>query len=375
MKKHLTLAVSICCLTTWAFAQQNPLDVTDQTIKIGAFKEEELLFGFAEGDKVMFSFEEVNKKDLKEVEILEYPSNSKFSDYKTNKAEKTFSVSKQGVYVFRFKNSALGGRVCKIRIMRVPASDITKNFNSTVTWVVRQDTTWNTFTKDVVIGYDTINVSRTQKELVRVDTVITQLFDKMLRVHSATAFGKSQYTTIQVDLPKNEYYPNVFDPYRTKEVLAWSYWMGVGQKSDEEYEKANKKLASGVKVLGALTGYGALAMLAATGISVFGTPNVGDNVSYKFFGILNGNEIVIDYGNVVSASARNERIKQGSFNLELFNDNVADGIDVNVKMVALVLNKTWENKSYTEQRITPKYEKQLFREPLVNTNKVAVAGL
>ena len=78
-------------------------------IKRSRFKEEELMFGFAQGDKIVFSFQETGKKELKEVEILEYPRNSKFSDFKTTKSEKTISVTKKGVYVFRFKNAALSG--------------------------------------------------------------------------------------------------------------------------------------------------------------------------------------------------------------------------------------------------------------------------
>ena len=51
---------------------------------------------------------EASGKELKEIEITEYPDNPKFSDFKTSKIEnKTISVLKQSVYVFRFKNSAL----------------------------------------------------------------------------------------------------------------------------------------------------------------------------------------------------------------------------------------------------------------------------
>jgi hypothetical protein len=340
MKITFTLLLASLFIAVTSTHVQESIDVTEQTIKIGGFKEEELLFGFATGDKIIFSFEEINKKELKEVEILEYPGNSKFSDYKTKKVEKTFAVSKQGVYVFRFKNSALGGRICRIKIQRVPATPATAHFNSTVTWVNKQDTTWNTYTKDVVVGYDSVYVQKTKKVLVRTDTVVTALFDKVLRVHSETAIGKTQYTYVTVELPANTALPSQFNPYRSTEVIAWSYWLGVGQKSKEEYDRANNRLASGVKVLGALSGYGALAMLAATGISMFGTPAVGDNVRYRFYGIVNGKEINIDYGNVISASARNEKITQGSFAIELYNDNFRDGIDVNLKIVALQVGKT-----------------------------------
>jgi hypothetical protein len=142
--KTITLLFSIIFLA-WQANAQEAIDVTDQTLKIGGLKEEELYFGFAAGDKIIFNFKEVNNKELKELEITEYPLSSKFSDFRTARVEnKTIAVNKEGVYVFRFKNGAITGRVCKIQIQRVPAGAETKNFNTSVTWINKQDTTWNT---------------------------------------------------------------------------------------------------------------------------------------------------------------------------------------------------------------------------------------
>lgn len=285
MREKILIFFGLILTTMSAFGQQI-IDVTDQTIRLGGNTEEELYYAFAEDDKIIFSFEEAGNKDLKEVEIVEYPNNSRFSDYKTKKIDsKTITVNKTGVYVFRFKNYAITGRICKIKIQRIPVSDATKNFNTTVTWVEKQDTTWNTYTRDIIIGYDTTYIQKTRKELLIVDTTITPLFDKTLRVHSETAIGKSQYTYANVELPKNTYFPNKINPYKSTEIICWSYWIGVGQKSAEEYEKTNKNLYAGINAIGALTGYGALATLATTGISLFGSTNVGENVRYKFYGI------------------------------------------------------------------------------------------
>jgi hypothetical protein len=218
------------------------------------------------------------------------------------------------------------------------------------------------------IRYET----KIKKELVKVDTLITALFDKSLRVHSETAIGKTQYTYATVELPTNTYFPNQLNPYKTTEVISWSYWLGVGQKSAEDYDLANKNLALGIKTIGTLTGYGALATLAATGVSMFLNTNVGDNVNFKFYGSQNGQEIIIDYGNVISASGRNDKITQGSFSVQLFNDNFRDGIDVNLKMIAMQIQKTWQDKEYQEKIEIPKIEKQIIKEPIVTTLKVPV---
>jgi hypothetical protein len=375
MKNFYPLLLFIQLIGSINANSQIPIDVVESTIKVNGFGEEVLYYGFAEGDQIIFNFEVVKGKDLKELEIVEYPSNSKFADFKSKKIEnKIIHVIKQSVFLFRFKNSAIGGKVCKLKIQRIPASDASKNFNPSVSWVTKQDTTWNTFTKDVVIGYDTLRLQKTKKELVSIDTIYVPLFDKVIRVHSLLG-PSTQHSYATVELPKNTYEPNFFAPYKSSEVIAWSYWLGVGQKAKEEYEKANKNLATGIKIVGTLTGYGALATLLSTGVSLFGTPSVGNNVHYRFYGLQNGQEITIDYGNVVAASARNEKIRQGGFNIELYNDNVREGIDVTVKMLVMQVSKTWKDIPFTELNVTPRYEKQLFKEPIVSTRKLPVTGI
>ncbi|MBD3723595.1 MAG: hypothetical protein IE891_02120 [Flavobacteriaceae bacterium] len=94
---------------------------------------------------------------------------------------------------------------------------------------------------------------------------------------------------------------------------------------------------------------------------MFTNTNIGENVTFKFYGIQNGKEIIIDYGNVISASGRNDKITQGSFSVQLFNDNFKDGIDVNLKMIAMQIQKTWQDKQYQEKIEIPKIEKQTFK--------------
>lgn len=368
----ITLCLFLIFITFNTYSQ-DLIDVCEKTIKVTALSEEVFYYGFAEGDKIVFNLEEANGKEVKEVEILEYPQNSKFSDYKTKKIDnKQIEVNKKNVYKFRIYNSSLGGRICKIKIKRIPLNEKTKNFNTTVNWIEKQETTYNTYTKDVTIGYETKYETKVKKELVKIDTLLTQLFDKNLRVHSEMASGKTQYTYATVELPINSYLPNELNPYQTTEVVSWSYWLGVGQKSKEDYDNANNKFTSGISTLGALSGYSALASLAVTGISMFKNTNIGDNINFKFYGLQNGKEIVIDYGNVISASGRNDKITQGSFSVQLFNDNIMDGIDVNLKMVVMQIRKTWQDKQYQEKIEIPKIEKQIFKEPVVSNISVPV---
>ena len=114
----------VLLITLHSFGQIQPVDVADLTLKVGGVETEVLYYGFAAGDKIVFNFEELKGKPLKEIEIVELPGNSKFSDFKsTEVVGKTIQVYKTAVYKFRFKNSAMGARICKVNIQRIPKSE------------------------------------------------------------------------------------------------------------------------------------------------------------------------------------------------------------------------------------------------------------
>ena len=87
---------------------QKPVDVAESSVKVGIKGEEMVYYGFAEGDQLIFSFEETGGKEMKEIEIVEMPSSSKFLEFKTSKIEnKTINIARTGIYKFRFANAAL----------------------------------------------------------------------------------------------------------------------------------------------------------------------------------------------------------------------------------------------------------------------------
>lgn len=126
MHKLTILIITVGLFSTKLFGQ-TIIDITENALKVGGLGEEVFYYGFTEGDQLIFNFQELNGKELKEVEIVELPSSSKFMDYKTSRIEnKVLNVTRTGIYKFRFSNSALGGRICKVKIQRIPASDATK---------------------------------------------------------------------------------------------------------------------------------------------------------------------------------------------------------------------------------------------------------
>jgi len=80
MRQTLIILTTIFGLTTLVTFGQAPIDIAESNLKIGGLVEEVFYYGFTEGDQLVFNFEVVNGKELKEVEIIELPSSSKFMD-------------------------------------------------------------------------------------------------------------------------------------------------------------------------------------------------------------------------------------------------------------------------------------------------------
>lgn len=375
--KKFTVIFSLIFSSFSGIYSQNLIDVTDQTIKIGSMKEEKLLFGFAEGDQIIFNFQEVDGKELKEIEILEYPDYSRFADFKTNRIDnKNISVAKQGVYVFRFKNSAVSGRICKIKIQRIPLSDKTVNFNSAIKWETKQETTYNTYVKDVLVGYDTTYIQKSKKELVKTEFSDDMIVDKTERVHSLNNLDYKNYKTVRVPLPQNEY-----STYKTKTIVAWAYWVGVGKEASESWTR-NVKVLGGVASTVAGILISPLAKYAVGIATNLATPSMGEDVAYWFIPDYRNEQLFMtnqsftqfDMGKGVAAFGKNSSRTQGEFYIGLLNDNQIIGIDVNVKITVIWETKFYEDKNYTEMVVKPRYEKKQFSDPIITTTTVPVTG-
>ncbi|HYG53203.1 MAG TPA: hypothetical protein VD905_20025 [Flavobacteriales bacterium] len=63
---------------------------------------------------------------------------------------------------------------------------------------------------------------------------------------------------------------------------------------------------------------------------------------------------------------------QGKFYILLHNDNNVVGINVGIKVIAIVETNVYENKNYIETKINPVKEKKIFKEPSIFLKKVLV---
>jgi hypothetical protein len=371
MKKYLFTLLALYS----SVYSQTTVDVSENTLKIPAFGEEIFYYGFAEGDQLIFNFQEVDNKELKEVEIIEYPSSSKFMDYKTKKIEnKTLNILRTGIYAFRLSNSAITGRVCKIKIQRIPSSDKTKFFNTSVKWVDKPDTTWNVYQKDILIGYDTLLIPKTKKEILKTEQYEELIMEKNQRVHSSGSSNGNK-SSIFFTLPSNS-----FNELSNKKVVSWAYWVGVGEEANAAWRQNSQLMAGLVK---GVAGYAMspLGGLLVGKITELALPKIGEDVSYGVVNAENQNLFQVgaaykgyDFGKGVAGYRKftQDYLLQGPWYIVLLNDNMVTPIDVNVKVIALIEKNTYQYISYTEQKITPKYEKRTFRDPIVKMNKVPV---
>ncbi|KIX21857.1 hypothetical protein SY27_04015 [Flavobacterium sp. 316] len=373
MKIKLFFIINL--LTINLILSQTLINITEQTIKIKALSEEILYFGFEEGDQIIFNVSEINGKEVKEVEIVEFPSSSKFSDFKTSKIEnKTINVNSKGVYKFRFYNSSLGGRICKIKIQRIPTNESLKDFNTNVKWVTEQDTTWNSYTKDVIVRYDTLKIKKTRKVIESEEKTEEMIFDKSQRVHSKTNSNGNK-TSLFFVLPQNR-----VSEYETKRVVAWAYWIGVGEESNKAWQQ-NRKLIVGAVQTGSKLTFSPLGALAVGTVTNLVLPTIGHDVSYGIVDEVNKNLFFsgaqykgYDFGKGIAGYKKFDNIgmMQGVYHIVLYNDNDFQGIDVNIKVSTVIEHVKYRDEEFIDLQVNPVYEKQIFNEPIITTRKFPV---
>ncbi len=365
----------------WLLIIANPLKgqerilVAEGTIKISALSEESLYYGFAPGDKVIFNLKVDKRKELKEFEIMEYPFSSRLKDFKTSSIQnKTLSTVKETIFKFRFYNGRLGKRVCSYTIYRIPASDEFKDFNTTVSWITKTDTVWKTFTKNVVVGYDTTLFKQVKKVEVKRTKEEVLLTDKIERVHSTTNSNGNK-TWIHFTLPNSKREEN-----KTSQIIAWAYWVGVGEEANTAWAENSKGIKDIVNVTATAftTPLGALAIGAITDLVM---PKMGEDVYYALTDLqsknlfMAGNSFyVIDKGKGVAGYKRmlDPDLCKGTYFLCFSNDNIMQGVDVNIKVVAIKETIIYEDREEIISKVTPRNEKQIFSEPEITSQLIPI---
>lgn len=341
MKTIISFTIALTFLLSFRVPDQTSIDVADNTLKISGLGEEIFYYGFAEGDQIIFSFEEINGKELKEIEIIEMPSSSKFMDFKTSKIEnKTILVNRTGIYKFRFSNGAISGRICKIKIKRIPSMEATKGFNTSVYWRTLYDTTYTAVQ---------------ERYLISSDTSAPNIVDQIAKVSSQNALnGNSNKNVVDFTLPDG--------------TISWSYYIGVGTEGKKEYDRAREQfISSAAGIAIKIPGYGTMAALALYGVNYFAKVGGADNVKYYFLNDWNSvtafkaSQTFMQYkqGDVINDAFQMKSPRSGKVYLGLYNDNIMDPIDVLVKVTAIVVTKQWGMRTIQKMHVASRQEPYL----------------
>jgi hypothetical protein len=334
--KIIALALLLCgSITTYS---QESVDLIESTLKLGITEEKEFYFGFAEGDQIVLNLEVLKGKSIGEVEVAEYPSFTKFTDYETSGiTNKKLPVSKDGIYKFRIKNKGLSGKICKIHIQRIPLNEHTKNFNSEVYWRTLYDTTY---------------YSKNENYLIRRDTSIVNIMDQTAKVHSNGNLNGNK-TTLNFNLPPN--------------TKAWSYYIGVNQEGQQAYQDAVNDLTRLARpIVNRLTGYNPLAALA------LGLPNYlvqaqsGEDIDYciltdENLKLQNSGQqyYYLKRGKIINGFSRMDNGIKDNLQICLINDNAVTGVTVSVKVTAIVVTEKWGNRTVQVPRVSEHREAYL----------------
>ena len=299
---------------------QSAIIVAENTFKVAAFKEEVFYYGFAEGDQMIFNFDETSGKELKEIEISEMPLSQKFMDFKSSSIQnKILLINRTGIYKFRFSNNSVTSRICKILIQRIPKNEATKNFNTAVFWLKTNDTSYVTSYEKYLIGFD---------------TTLYNLSDQVSKVHSKGNLNGNK-TTFNFTLPEN--------------TVAWSYYIGVNQAGQKAYQAAAKLLATKAgPIISKIPGYGPAAALALGGISYLTLIQSGEDIDYYLVSGNNRNLFLtnkafkyIKKGKVINDFSQMLTPLKGSYHICLLNDNAITGVTVAVKITAITVTQQW----------------------------------
>lgn len=308
---------------------QAPVTVSEATVKLGIMSEEILYFGFAKGDQMIFSFDMVSGKDIKELEITEMPSSSRLLEIKPGKIiNRIIQVKQTGIFKFRFTSSSVLPRSFTYKIQRIPAGPETQNFNSTVYTETR---------------YDTSYINEIENYIVK-DTVINVFRDRGFMIHQASS-GNNR-VSFNFILPGN--------------CIAWSYYISSGTEAAVIFEETNKSYitGSGDPFL-KFPHYNILAALALNQQVSIPEPEKGKMITYWLMDEPNatlfdkGEQFsFLKFGKVTSDYFRMEPSKEALF-FGIENTDPDEQVNVTVKITTILINESLKSRQYQKMVLNP----------------------
>lgn len=326
MKKEILTAV-LCIIGLFSVRAGDTVLVGNNTIKVPALGQFKQYYAFNEGDVVLFSMEEKNGKEVSELEILEYPSSSISMEYKTKKVEnKQLLINHKAIYIFLFKNTAISPRIINFTIKRIPINEEFKQFNSTVYFKTIYDTTY----QDIEEEY-----------LFKTDTIVSERLSTNTQISSKNALnGNANYVKTSFQLPPN--------------TIAWSYYISTSKEAQKTFEKDREAFTNQTKTaLSGMIGMDPMGALALGGISYFTKLQGEDNVAYQFTRRATQTTPALTFKTGDTKFETNHQLSplQGTIDVLLTNDNIAEPISVTFKVSAVSINKIYNKRIVKKMNI------------------------
>lgn len=324
------LLVFLGCLSLGISFGSEPVVVTERAIRVVSLGREEMYFGFAKGDEIVLSLHTNKQKLLGQIELKKYNGNVLYSDLKVSSiSEKSIKIPNTGIYKLSLDNSSLGKRICDLMIKRIPESEKTQAFNTTVHWKDIQDTSY----------YEV-----PEWALISSDTTFNMITDRIEKVHSSLNLNGNK-NTFGFTLPEN--------------CVAWSYYIGVDQAGQGAYEDATRELAEhSSPILSQIPGYGPLGALALGAVSYLTILQRGEDIDFWILDqenmshYQNGNQSYsLKNGKVINAFSKMLSPLSGTLYFCLRNDNAIDGVSVSVKVTAVCVKENWGFRKVKKYRV------------------------
>ncbi len=312
-------------------------------------------YTFAAGDKVKIKARESKRKKF-DIGVIESPSfkkNIKYTNVKISQADIEFTMSETDVIAVVVTTSSAGKKLVELIVERTPQSEQTKNFDTSVKYKTRYDTTWISYTKDSLVGYDTIPYTITKREKIKEEIREESILDRTEYINSVyNRYGNPHEASITFTIhnPSND------NEYIEEKILGWAFWISVDQQGLEAWNKNVNVIKNGITSLsGTITSpLGALVIGSVTSLY---TPTSGEDIKWGLYYYTNQEYLKLASGQSIASYKKITFPKTGSFTFILENDNYVKGVKVNVKVSVVKKIEYYEDKEYQKYRAYPKYVK------------------
>jgi hypothetical protein len=326
-RRLLSLVLSAACVLLGA---QPTVDVAEVTVRLKGYKERIYYYGFAAGDQVLLSFEENHEKTLDVLEFGGEAGNVIYAEADVQKIRnKSLTIPSTGIYKVRIRNGSLfNSRTCWLKIQRVPGSENTRNFNTTV------------YTR---IVYDTTYTEEKENIVVQSDTIVSHILQQTLKVHSMANLTQANRILVPFQLPAH--------------TVSWAYYIGVDWQGRQAYSDATTALASqGSPAVRRLANNDPTAALALGFPALFSGPVSGEDIKYRL--MVDGTSSPQKAASVTCDFSKME-MAAGKCEFHFENDNLVTPVEVFLQVVAVHLKTSYDYRLVRKPRVKSRKEMYL----------------